>query len=142
MADSTIKTTILATTAAAPTIVAQQEVDWGSWASMALVREAHILETLAVAGVNMALELVPFGVFLKLYATPRLIVQYTDLALVALEHVLAPMHFDIQGGTIFATVVSMFSSAEEALFNFLGDAFNKLVAAELTKRGYTLPAAT
>lgn len=123
----------------APTVSGPITIDWGSFVSQLLSHETPIIETVAQAGVSLVLHEIPLGSFIENFITPKVVKQYVDMALVAvqggLEGQSIPLPSTGIAGNIAAVAENLFRQGEPELVSFLGGTIGTWITDAVGKLG-------
>lgn len=123
----------------APTVTQNVVIDWGSWISQALVHETPIIEAAAQAGATVALASLPFGSIVSGFILPKLVKQYVDMGLTAMEGAVDGKSVSVPAGGIagfLATLVeNLMQQGESTWLGALDVVIGPLIKAEIASRG-------
>lgn len=123
----------------APTVSGSVVIDWGSFVAQLLSHETPIVEAVAAGGVALALSAVPMGSFISNFIGPKLVSQYVDMALTAVEGGVSGQSITLPSGGIGGFVAKMaanlFTQGEPQLVSFLDADVMPWIEAELKARG-------
>lgn len=126
-------------TAHAPTVSGPITIDWGSFVSQILSHETPIIETVAQAGVSLVLHEIPLGSFIENFITPKVVKQYVDMALVAVQGGLEGQSLELPSTGIAGNVASiaenLFRQGEPELVAFLGGTIGTWITEAVGKLG-------
>lgn len=132
MTDMTV--TAAAPARVTPTVSMPVRVSWGDWVEQALAHETPFIESVAEAGLGLALKAIPFGGIVSMFVGPTVIKQLVDLAMTALEGVVAGQGTTVpDGNAVFASVANMLNANYPQLAAFLGTEVEPMIEAAIAK---------
>ena len=82
---SDVAATTTATPRVTPTASQSVRIPWGDWLEQLIEHEKPVIEATAEAGVAFALRTVPMGAMVSMFIGPKIIDQYVDMGLSAVE---------------------------------------------------------
>lgn len=119
-----------------PTVSQPIRVDWGSWVEQLLAHETPMIEAAVHAGLDVAAAMVPGGTFIHMFVTDKLVDQYIEQGIKALDGVLDKQSFTIDGTNALAMyVANMFNTAVPQLAAKVGPDLDRLIAVGMAKIG-------
>jgi hypothetical protein len=119
-----------------PTASQSVRVPWGDWLEQLLLNETHVVEAAAQGGVALALHALPIGGIISMFIGPTIVKQYVDMALAALEGVVAGHSVTVDGSSaILTTVANLINANEPAFAKWVGGELEPMIAAALGKLG-------
>lgn len=122
-----------------PTVSQDVRTDWGSWFSQFAAHEEPVLVALAEAGIHVGLKSVPMGPFVEMFLGPKLVKQYVDMAITALNGFVSHAgQITAPPDTIYATVLNLLNANEPAFVAFVEGKLDPMVKDALAKIGINI----
>jgi hypothetical protein len=119
-----------------PTVSQPTRVDWGSWVEQFLAHETPLIEAAANAGVQLATAAIPGGAIIRMFVTEKLVDQYVELGIKALDGILDRQSLTIgDSSPLLVYITNMFNTTVPLLAGKLGPELDGAIRNGLVKAG-------